>query len=325
MSTHTRSSGWSRVSGTFRLAFNRKAPRARKQSISDLRWSLEATDPAATLFTGRFQASDHAAVPYRLWPAAQPIAAVLLLHGAFDYSGAFDDIGPNFAARGITAIAYDQRGFGATRSRRHWCGRKRMVQDVVDAVSYIRMRFGGLPLFIVGESMGAAIAVHAVAGAPNLGISGLVLAAPGAIAGGLRRVFVSLLVRLVDFFAPESELIIERLSVRELSASAAIRLLCDPMVLRGVRPRMAFGLLELAATAMDAARKVAIPTLTMIGSREDFLRNQCIAQLHKSLAGEKAWHEFEGGPHLLLHWQKGDNVLAETLSWIEARLGTSPG
>jgi alpha-beta hydrolase superfamily lysophospholipase len=321
MSGHARSSARSRAGGAFRLAFYRNAPRACKQSISDQRWSLAAADPYATLYTGRFQASDRAAVPYRLWPAAQPRAIVLLLHGAFDYSGAFDDIGPKFAARGITAFAYDQRGFGATRSRRHWCGRKRMVKDAIDAISFIRTRYGNLPLFIVGESMGAAIAVNAAASAADLDVSGIVLAAPGAIAGGLRRLFASLLVRLVEFFAPESELTIERLSARELNASSAIRLLCDPMVLRGVRPRMAFGLLELAAAAVEAARKVTVPTLTMVGSKEDFLRNKCIAQLHKSLAGEKTWREFEGGPHLLLHWQEADKVLAEVLAWIEARIG----
>ena len=135
--------------------------------------------------------------------------------------------------------------------------------------------------------------------------------------------FASLLVQLVEYFAPESELTIERLSARELNASSAIRLLCDPMVLRGVRPRMAFGLLELAAAAVDGARKVAVPALTMVGSKEDFLRNKCIAQLHKSLAGEKTWREFEGGPHLLLHWQEADKVLAEVLTWIEARTGAT--
>ena len=72
---------------------------------------------------------------------------VLLLHGAFDYSGAFDELGPKLAAQGFTALAFDQRGFGATRSRRRWCGTKRMVHDVVDAIRFLRDRNGALPLF----------------------------------------------------------------------------------------------------------------------------------------------------------------------------------
>ena len=177
-------------------------------------------------------------------------------------------------------------------------------------MAHLRARLGDLPIFIVGESMGAAMAVHAAARMSDLDVDGLVLAAPGAVSGSARRMFASLAIRLLAFFAPRSEITIERRSTRELTASAAIRLLCDPMVLRGIRPNMAFGLLELAVMAVDDARKVTIPTLTMVGSKENFVNTNCIAQLHKSLAGEKTWRKFEDGPHLLLHWTKADEVLA---------------
>ena len=52
--------------------------------------------------------------------------AVLLLHGAFDYAAAFDEIGPKLAYKGFTALAIDQRGFGATESRGLWAGAARM-------------------------------------------------------------------------------------------------------------------------------------------------------------------------------------------------------
>jgi acylglycerol lipase len=316
---------WTPGRRTFRLDFNRLAPRARKQSLSEIRWAFEAADPTAPVLCGTFPASDRASVPYRLWLTEHPSSVVLFLHGAFEYSGAFDEIAPKVAAQGMVAFAYDQRGFGATRSRRHWCGRKRLVEDVGDAVAYLRARFGRLPIFIVGESMGAAVAVHAAASAQDLDVSGIVLVAPGAIAGAFRRLLASLLVGLLNFFAPRSEITVERLSTRELAPAAAIRLLCDPMVLRSIRPKMAFGLLDLAATAVDEARKVRLPTLTMVGSKENFLNTNCIAQLHKSLAGEKTWCQFEGGPHLLLHWVLGDAVLARTMGWIRGQLECAQG
>src|ERR1700734_1781856 len=123
--------GWNWAAGAFRLAFARKAPRPRKQSLQDISWSLNAADPSVTMFSGSFVAPDQARVPTRIWPAVESKGVAIVLHGAFDYSGACDEIGPKFAAEGITAFAYDQRGFGATRSRRHWCGKKRMVEDLV--------------------------------------------------------------------------------------------------------------------------------------------------------------------------------------------------
>jgi hypothetical protein len=58
----------------------------------------------------------------------------------------------------------------------------------------------------------------------------------------------------------------------------------------------------------------------MVGSQEDFLRIGCIARLYRAFAGDKTWREFDGGPHLLLHWRESDKVLAEIFSWIDARL-----
>jgi alpha-beta hydrolase superfamily lysophospholipase len=312
------------MAGVYRLAFRRVAAPGRSRKAREWRWSLLGAEPKANLFSGAFPTSDGSAAPYRLWRASQPRALVLLLHGAFDYSGAFDEIGPELAQRGMTALAFDQRGFGGTRSRRHWCGIKRMVLDVADAIAFLRARFGYLPVFVVGESMGADIAVQTVARGHGEDIAGLVLAAPGAVAGLFRRLLWGLLVRLWSLVAPKGEIDVVRLSGKEFTPAAAIRLLCDPMVLRSVRPAMASGLLELAVSTVVAARKVRVPALTLLGSKEDILYTTCIDALHRNLSGRKSFRVFDGGPHLLLHWQQKDDVLGAVIGWIEAELGASP-
>jgi alpha-beta hydrolase superfamily lysophospholipase len=271
-----------------------------------------------------FPLSDGALAPYRLWQADTPKALLVLLHGAFDYSGAFDEIGPKLAARGFSALAFDQRGFGATRSRRHWCGIKRMVQDVADSSLFLRQRFGDLPVFIVGESMGADIAIHTVAANPDINISGIVLAAPGAVSDAFRRLLWGTVIRLVSYFAPHSEINIERISGGDFTPAGAIRLLGDPLVLRGVRPAMASGLFDLAVLTNAAAAKVGIPALTMVGSKEDFLYTKCIERLHNALAGSKMLKVFEGGPHLLFHWHQADAVTDQMISWIEGQIDQAP-
>lgn len=310
------------MAGTYRMALRRHDD-SWVPEHTDVRWSLTALDPsAAHLVCGAFQASDGADIPYRLWTPREtsPRAIVLLLHGAFDYAGAYDEIGPRLAEQGFVAFAYDQRGFGATASRGHWMGRHRMIRDVGEAIGFLRKRMEEpLPLFLVGESMGAAIAVHAAARRLD-GVNGLVLAAPGAVDGGVRRAIMSFLLRAANTIAPNHELVLERLSGWELSPSAAIRLLSDPMIVRGASAELLFGLLRLSTTAVEKARKVTIPTLTMVGTKDDLLRTACIRQLHRGLKGRKTWAQFEDGPHLLLHWEHGDRVLARVVSWIEARL-----
>jgi acylglycerol lipase len=292
-----------------------------ERRLSDIRWSLAALDPLSRVRCGVFPASDGANVPYRFWSAREPKAVLLLLHGACDYGGAFDEIAPRLARRGFTCLAYDQRGFGATASRGDWAGTDRLVDDVCDAIAFLRQRADKtLPLYIVGESMGGAVAVHAAAKFPQAGIDGLVLVAPGALASAIRQLVYGWMARLVRAFARDSEVVFERVSGWELTPSAAIRLLGDPLVMRGIKPEIFTGLVSLGSMAVLKAKDVTIPVLTQVAGRDDLLRQTCVRALHDNLAGPKTWQVIAGAPHLLLHWRSGESVLREARHWILNRL-----
>lgn len=309
------------MAGLFRYGFQRAVSPDAKTRLDDLRWSLAAIDPRAHMRYGTFPASDGADVPYRLWRAHHPRAQILLLHGACDYSGAFDEIAPRLARRGFTSLAIDQRGFGATQSRGQWSGQDRMIDDVADAIAFLRQRTGAtLPLFVIGESMGGAIAVHAAAKFPNLDLAGLVLVAPGALASAVKRMFYHLVSRVLRIVRPDAELLFERISGWELSPASAIRLLGDPLVMRTIKPEQFEGLVSLGYAAVAEATKVTTPVLTLVAGKDDLLRQGCIRRLHENLAGDKTWNFVADGPHLLLHWKRGDVVLREARHWINNRL-----
>ena len=296
-------------------------PPDEKRSIYDARSPMAGLGSAGPEATDSFSASDGAQVPYRVWRAESPRALVLLLHGAFDYCGAFDEIGAEFAKSGITSMAIDQRGFGATYSRGTWSGENRMICDVIEAVTFLRTRCGGtLPVFLIGESMGAALAVHSAANFPQMNLAGIVLAAPGAVTGMLLHIFGALVAPLMRAFTPNSGIIAIRLRAGELNETSANRMMNDPMVLHRIRPAMLLGLFNLVRSAQDDAIQMRVPVLTMAGTKDDLIGILHIARLHKRLAGAKEWVSFEGGPHLLLHWTRRDQVLVKILSWIEAHL-----
>ena len=312
------------MNAPYRVGFEFTSPEDQR-TFDDQRWSVRALDPSFRTRAGSIDTSDGEKIPYRLWKAENPRGIVLLLHGATDYCGAFDEIGPEFVGHGITALAIDQRGFGATSTRGKWRGKGRMIRDAIETIDYLRNRFGKeLPVFILGESMGAALAVHVASRAPDLGLAGIVLAAPGAISGTWRRMFGHALTRVLRFFMPNSSIVIERISAWEFTPGSAIRLLSDPMVLRRVHPATLFGLFKLSRSAVDEAEHVRIPSLTMIGGKEDLLREDCIKRLYAGLAGDKQWTRFKNGPHLLLHWKNRDKVLSRVFAWIDGQLTRSP-
>ncbi len=303
--------------GLFQFGFRPPQTRANDNDFDDMHWALSAVDPGSHLRCGVFAASDGANVPYRFWRAAEPRALLLLLHGACDYSGAFDEIGPQLARRGFSCLAFDQRGFGATASRGNWAGTERMAADTADAIGFLRRRADAeLPLFIVGESMGGAIAVHTAAKFARLDIGGLVLVAPGALASAVRRVLYGWMTRAIGLWARGSEVVFERVSGWELTPAAAIRLIGDPLVMRGIKPEIFAGLIALGSAAVKEARKVDVPVLTLVAGKDDLLRQPCIRRLHDNLAGEKRWTVVENAPHLLLHWRGGETVLREVTHWM---------
>ena len=303
----------------YRIALRQALVRSPKQDIDDVRWALQSLDPGRRMRYGAFEASDGAHIPYRLWLPKRPRAAILLLHGVCDYSGAFDSAGAKLARAGFAVMAYDQRGFGATQSRGHWAGEERLIRDVGEAAQFFRARLNaGLPLFVLGESMGGAVAIRAAA--EKLDVAGLVLLAPGALASPLRRSFYAWVIYAFRKIVGSAELVVERLDSSDLSAAAAIRLLGDPMVMRSINADMLDGVIALASSAVEAAKHVTMPALTMVGAKDDLLRRECILELHQNLAGPKSWADFEGGPHLLLHWRRGTEVLRTARRWIERHI-----
>jgi len=308
--------------GSYRLSLRPAILWTRKDKIAQSYWSLSSLDPtSANMRYGAFKASDDADVPYRLWLAEKPGGAILLLHGCCDYAGAFDDIAPRLVKRGFSCMAIDQRGFGASDSRGTWTSKDRMVADVRDAVEIFRKRAGAnLPLFVMGESMGGSITVHTAATQSDLNIAGIVLVAPGALASAFRNKLYNWVMHTIRFFAGQSEIVIERNDASELSTSAAIRLLGDPMVMQSAHADLLAGVFGMGYDAVSAAKQVHIPALTIVAGRDDLISNACVHQLHANLAGRKSLFELKTGPHLLLHWRHGGVVLRRARRWIEAQL-----
>jgi acylglycerol lipase len=130
-----------------------------------------------TIEADAFVTRDGLRLPLRHWDAQNPKAVIVALHGMSDYSEAFDMPGPWWADHGITTYAYDQRGFGAAPNRWLWAGDEQMRKDLDDMVDAARAKHPGVPVFALGESMGGAVVLSALAVTPPHA-DGIILVAP---------------------------------------------------------------------------------------------------------------------------------------------------
>ncbi|MGB7206793.1 MAG: alpha/beta hydrolase, partial [Anderseniella sp.] len=100
--------------------------------------------------------SDGEKLAMSAWQARAPEAVYVAVHGFNEYAADFRLPAPWFAERGISVYGYDQRGFGRTPDSRRgkWAGGDVMASDLTTFVRLIRQRHPGLPVHVVGTSMG---------------------------------------------------------------------------------------------------------------------------------------------------------------------------
>ncbi|MBC7997803.1 MAG: alpha/beta fold hydrolase [Leptolyngbya sp.] len=110
-------------------------------------------------------------VPHRAWiPVNKPREILLCVHGLGFSSESFEEFGKTMAANGFAVYAVDVRGFGAWLKKREGnvVDFEGCLNDIEAALKNLRKAYPGTPIFLVGESMGGAIALRATSRYPQL-------------------------------------------------------------------------------------------------------------------------------------------------------------
>lgn len=269
-------------------------------------------------------ASDGTWLPLKTWlpdaPPPAPIKAIVLgLHGYGDYSRAFDQPGALWAQSGIATYAYDQRGFGATASFNRWSGVPVMIDDMKAAIVLLRARHPGLPLYVVGESMGGSIAMAAMATAEPPKIDGLILIGPavrgretlGPVASGGLGFFAHTIpwfpVSTVGMdFQPSNNIAL----LQELSK--------DPLIIKSPRVDTVYGLVDAMDAALAAAPKMKPPLLILYGQNDRLVPRDIMKLMLSRLPQDPAIRvaTYGKGYHMLLRDLDGALVQRDALAWM---------
>ena len=110
-------------------------------------------------------ANDHSRLSVNQWlPDSPPRAVVMLSHGMAEHSGRYSLLGKTLNDAGFGLYAHDQRGHGKTAEQGTlgyfadndgWCA---VVSDVASLAQHIGQAHTGVPIFLLGHSMGSYIA-----------------------------------------------------------------------------------------------------------------------------------------------------------------------
>lgn len=209
----------------------------------------------------------------RVWAHPQPRHIVLGVHGFNDHSTAFEPLAQHLNADlEATVYAYDQRGFGANADAGIWPGTEVLLQDLRHITAQLRARHPGLPLTVVGESMGGAVALVAASESPGLMADRLILQAPAVWGEQSMPWYQRLSLRAMNLIAPDLRLTgrgLPSLGIRPTDDPDVSRALSlDPLFIKDTRVRSLAGVTELMGRAQNQSQWPPQATLVLYGLRD---------------------------------------------------------
>jgi alpha-beta hydrolase superfamily lysophospholipase len=274
---------------------------------------------APKIGTDHFTTFDGVLLPLRIWlPKDVPVKAVIIaLHGFNDYSNAFASTGTYLNRQGIACYAFDQRGFGSAPGRGLWAGNSAYSNDLTSFAGELRKRHPGVPLYVVGESMGGAVTIVAATGSNPPAVDGLILVAPAVWGRQTMPWYQRWLLAVSSHILPWLELTGKGLHISPSDNREMLRALGrDSLVIKATRIDTLYGLTNLMDEALSRAEKLQLPVLVLYGRHDQVIPHTPMLQMLAKVPLTTRVAFYEHGYHMLLRDLQAEKPLADIVAWI---------
>ena len=270
-------------------------------------------------------ASDGYALAFSSWPAAKPKAFIVALHGMNDYGEAFAMPAKFWAENGVATYAYDQRGFGRTEGNGRWAGTETMVADAREFVALVRARHPGVPVYLMGESMGGAVAVLSGGAGQSLGADGVILISPAFLGWSHLGVAERTLLWTMMKVSPGSQVTGQGLNRQPTDNIPVLEALGrDPYVIKRTRVDAVYGLVNLMEEAWQRAPEDKLPTLVVYAGDDQVVPSEPIEELVARMSDVRSVC-YSDGFHMLLRDVKGQRAWQTILDYVTNPADRAPG
>ncbi len=272
----------------------------------------------------QFVMADGAVLPVRAWlppDGTPPQTIVLALHGFNDSRDAWAIPAPVFAAAGIAVFAPDQRGFGDTAARATWPGVAALVNDADRMARLLHQRYPAARLFVMGESMGGAVALDLAARADGPPVDGYVLLSPAVWGRSEQGVVLSSALWLANGVAPGYRITAGDVPVKVMASDnrdALLALVRDPLTIHSTRVAVLDGLVNLMDSAQAAAPSVHGRVLVAYGGHDMLVPASAMGVAWARLPADVRRAVYPNGYHLLMRDRDRQAVIGDVIAWMQA-------
>jgi acylglycerol lipase len=260
------------------------------------------------------------------WVPGNAQRILLCVQGLGGHGGYYEELAYQLALGGTIVVAPDLRGHGYSEGARGDInGLDRYLADIDAAVTWASTTWPGTPIVVLGESMGASIAIQYVAGgqycAHHIPIAGLVLVSP-VLSSAIRPTFGEVIHSMRSLLiAPKRPSIAvmgrEELGCRDTAFNALLR--ADPLFVRLVSARFLTRLTLWLRQSTRKARQIKLPLLVLLGGRDYVARRSgTSAFLRRVSAREQRIVTFPQAYHCLLRDPDTPAVVRVLGVWLAA-------
>jgi len=255
------------------------------------------------------------------WLPPEFRAVIAVVHGIAEHSGRYAWIAERANRQGLGVVSLDLRGHGRSSGERSYVERfDDYLLDVDALFAKAQELTAGRPLFLMGHSMGGAIALRwlALRGRPVAGL--LLSSAALKIGGDVPRLLVAL-APLLSRWLPHlrGTRLDPALISRDPAAVAAY--VGDPLVsLQAPPARTGAELLRIMEANRGSAPQLRVPVYLFHGDADRLTDPAGSQEIHDLWGGpDRTLRLWPGSRHETLNDLDREAVAAELLLWLQAR------
>ena len=256
------------------------------------------------------------------WPAknGKPIAAIVSIHGFGLHKESFSGFANQMAGRGISTYAIDVRGFGSWKdspSENKKLDFYQTMMDLRSSIYWVKTMNPDVPIFLLGESMGGAIALQAAALFPEC-VSGVIASVPGSEYYGGKKTAVEVALRMVR---PNSKFNVGEKLIEKATSDRKLRenWLKDPRAKLEMTPKQMAQFATFMNQSDDLAKQIeTAPVLILQGAKDKLSKEDGTLRLYNALkTPNKKYVLIDDAEHLIFEKGQFDKRTSEIVeAWI---------
>jgi alpha-beta hydrolase superfamily lysophospholipase len=273
---------------------------------------------------GRFTGAAARSIYFQCWePETAPKAVILLAHGLGEHSARYQLLAQFFSGYNYVVAALDHNGHGYSEGRP---GHVNAFEDyLLDLESFHRQltsRFAGVPMFLLGHSMGGLIAGNYLLQHQGDFVGGI-LSGPAIKTDQQPGLVQMLLLRMLALLAPRLGMLKLRADGVSRDPEVVSKYMEDPLVFHGKMTARMLRELFAGMNAIQAgAAGITLPMLLLHGGADTMTSPEGSHFLYEHISSsDKTLIIYPGLYHEIFNEPESAEVFTQVLNWCETRLG----